>query len=155
MAWLRSRMVLSCSRAPTVPINRHKALKTNQCRPAWGKFTRISYSKTAISQGTPKICRKDGASLWDPKSAECPRNSPKKIASRLDSICPGHWITLSAKTKTGHERTTIGNELRTGNCPSPCDSTSASDDPCAVVVYADAAGRGSHVGLGAGTTGQT
>src|SRR6266581_1297236 len=151
MAWLRNRMTLSCAKTLTAPINRQMpALKTSRLRPAWGKFTRISYSKTAVSQGTTKICRKDGASLSDQKPTGCPRISQdQKIVSRLDSICPGHWITLSAKTKTGHERTTIGNELRPVNCPSPCDSTSASDDPCAVVVYADAAGRGPHVGLGA------
>src|SRR2546426_402855 len=69
----------------------------------------------------------------------------------LDSLCPSRRATLKAQRNTGYERTTIGNQLRPVNPASPGDSTSAPGDPCAVVVYADATGRGSRVGLGAGT----
>src|SRR5213079_2261473 len=51
MVSLRNRMTLSCAKTPTAPMNRQKpALKPSRLRSAWGKFTRISYSKTAVSQ---------------------------------------------------------------------------------------------------------
>ena len=85
---------------------------------------------------------------------ESGRGQPIHVGS--DNLCPTPRFTLNARQKnTAYERTTIGNVLRTVNRPSPGDSTSAPHDPCAVVVYADATGRGSRVGLGAGTTGDT
>src|SRR5206468_12715150 len=79
------------------------------------------------------------------------------VARRLGwtLFVPVAGLVSTSDKNTGYERTAIGNQLRPFNSSSPRDSTSAPDCPCAVVVCADAAGCGSRVGLGAGTTSQT
>ena len=77
--------------------------------------------------------------------------SARKHGLGLDNVCPGHRITLSANRKTGYEWTTIGNQLRTFNRTPTGVWTTSPDHPGAVVVYADATGGGSRLGLEAGT----
>ena len=80
MVSLRSRMTLSCARTLIAPINRQPVVpRTIRLRPAWGKFTRISYSKTAISQGTTRICRKDDARCATNGERKPPREMPNEI----------------------------------------------------------------------------
>ena len=79
------------------------------------------------------------------------RPSARNNGFGSDNVCPGHRTTLSANRKTGYERTTIGNQLRAFNRTPTGVWTSAPDYPGAVVVYADATGGGSRLGLEAGT----